>query len=143
MKTNELQGIYAATCEAKGEVPNEGQFKTWKDTLSWCERADLEQALAWYFAENAKFPMPAELKALAGKAMRERIAKSSEKKYLVCFQCPLCGATVSHYFTLAEFRIPICNSPYRCDEQGKRVSRPAQDYCPSDLQITFDERPAA
>jgi len=142
MTKTELRGIYEVCCQAKAFEPNDGQLKIWQQILGWCERKDLVQALAWYFETEIKFPMPAELKALAGKAQRERQARSSEKKYLVCFQCPLCGATVSHYFTLAEFRIPICNSPYRCDEQDKRVSLPAREYCPSDLRITFDERPA-
>ena len=143
MKPTELRGIYEVACQAKGYEANDGQYKIWQQILGWCERKDLEQALAWYFETETKFPMPAELKGLAGRAMWERTAKSSEKRYLVAFQCPMCLAGEAGYFTVNDsIEHRTCNSIYGRDKDGKRYGLPAGELCPADMQIVKDERPA-
>ena len=97
MTTKELTGIYRVACQAKGYDGNEGQFKIWKQILGWCERIDLEKALETYFAGNTAFPMPAELKPLAERARRERMARLSQKEMLAMWRCPDCGAGLSAY----------------------------------------------
>lgn len=142
MTDKRLREIYALACGAKGFEPNESQFKIWKQILGWAEEKDLEQALVWYFTDNLTFPMPAELKALAGRAARERQSRSAEKKYLVGFQCPECGSTEAGYFPNADIERRVCNSPYKI-EGGKRVGRNKEidGDCPVTMQITHDERP--
>ena len=95
MKTSELEEIYVTACRGKGYEPNDGQFKIWKQTLGWCEQADLAQALVWWFTENSEFPMPAELKRLSEKSRRDREAKAAVLHDLITYQCPVCRVTRS------------------------------------------------
>jgi hypothetical protein len=143
MTDKQLRGIYGMACSGKGYDPNEGQFKLWKQLLGWHEEADLAQALLWYFEQNTTFPMPAELKTLAGQAKRAREGNRSVKKYLVMYQCPLCLMTASEWLPMGENPMRICNSIYTLDKDEKRIGLPANDRCPSDLSIGIDERMTA
>jgi hypothetical protein len=108
MTTKQLENLYRTACAGKGYEGNEGQFKIWKQTLQWCEEADLAQALVWYFSDNINFPMPAELKALAGRAMRERTSKLAIKTDLVGWYCPECGIHMSAFLPPGSDTTRVC-----------------------------------
>ena len=151
MTTKQLEKIYQSACQAKGYEPNDGQFKIWKQVLGWFEEADLNAALASWFTDNVTFPMPAELKTLAGHALRQRQAKSATQRYLVVWICLKCNWLMSGYLAQGESADRFCrgkwgpllppNSP-RID--GKR---PEREYlsdgriCGAELYVSTDERP--
>lgn len=125
MTDNQLKEIYRTACYGKGFEPNDGQFKVWKQTLGWCEEADLAQALVWYFQENTSFPMPAELKPLSERARRGRTAKTTGPKDEVRWRCPDCYVTMTGSIDPSDDRPRICrglprNRP-QCDPQGNPI----------------------
>jgi hypothetical protein len=150
MTTKELEGIYATACQAKGFEPNDGQFRIWRQTLGWVDRADLEQALIWYFSENTNFPMPSELKTLAGRAQQARVARTSEARFLVVWLCPVCGFRQSGFLAQnADARrycpshwgplLPI-DAPRVEGKRPERIQLTKGTICGHDLQVVTDER---
>lgn len=122
MTTKELERIYNEACRTKGYTPDDDQFRMWKKQLGWCERADLEVALVEHYATSTQFPMPAELRQLAGKAMRERQAKSAVPKFLMAWKCGDCGYTRVGHITADQSDSQTC-------------------HCGKEMAITLDERP--
>lgn len=150
MKTNELEVIYNQACQTKGFEQTDGQFKTWKQVLGWCERKDLEVAVARYFEKNVNFPMPAELRTLAGEIMRDREAKTSEKRYLVAWRCLVCGFTQSGFLTMSDRGLRYCrgkfgpllpvDAPRVNGERPQRAQLPDGVTCGAELRIVNDDR---
>lgn len=150
MKTSELKGIYETTCQTKGFPPSDGQFKTWKDILGWCERKDLEEAVTRYFTTNLGFPMPAELRALAGQVQRERELQSSAKRYMVMWFCPVCNTTMCGFLTMEDRAMRFCsstfgpllalNAPRVNGERPLREQLPVGTLCGAAMDISNDDR---
>ena len=90
MTDKDLKAVYESACDTKGFEGNAGQFKMWKQVLGWCERVDLQKALETYFAGNAGFPMPADLKPLAERARSERAARASGPEIYTVWECAEC-----------------------------------------------------
>ena len=112
MTTKQLEKLYEMACRGKGYEPNDGQFKLWKQTLGWCEEVDLGQALVWYFSENTAFPMPAELKPLSARSLRERTNKTKDLRWYVTWECPTCGFRMSGFLSEDADLERRCPSPY-------------------------------
>lgn len=150
MRPSELESIYRMACETKGFEPNDGQFGMWKKILGWCERNDLEQALSRWFAAETKFPMPAELRAIATQVQRERIASSSEKRYMVMFRCATCGHSQTGFLLMEDRALRFCRAKWgpllaqdaaRINGQRpQRVQLPEGQTCGAQLQIVMDDR---
>ena len=108
MTDKELRTHYRAACDSKGFVPNEGQFKVWKQVLGWAEEQDLSKALVYYFEAESGFPMPADLKHLIERAKRERLTESTGPKEIVEYECPSCHAPFSTVVDVGDMRPRIC-----------------------------------
>jgi hypothetical protein len=139
MTDTQLRKIYIMVCDGKGYEANDGQFKVWKQTLGWCEEVDLAQAVLWWMADNATFPMPAELKPLVERAKRARLAKASVKTGLVRFYCPDCGIYTCGFLAMDDNRQRICRGNARIE--AKRVS--LVDVCGGVMNIVHDDRLAS
>ena len=119
MTDTQLKELYRTACHGKGFEPNDGQFKVWKQTLGWCEEADLAQALVWYFSDNAAFPMPAELKTLSERARRERVSRAAQKTELVGWFCPECGVHLSGFLDPSDHAPRACKGVPRTGPTGE------------------------
>lgn len=97
MTKTELEKLYRMACDGKGYQPDDGQFKVWKLTLMWAEEKDLAQALVWFFQTEQGFPMPAQLKTLAEKARRERLARAVGDETYTVYVCAECGTRVGSW----------------------------------------------
>ena len=122
MTDKELKEIYKTACSGKGFQPNDSQFKLWKQTLGWCEAADLAKALVYFFQDQPGFPMPADLRHLVERAKRERLMESEGPKELVEYECPQCHAPFSTVVAVGDCRPRICLVvDYRNQLTGCRV----------------------
>jgi len=135
MNDGQLRNVYQTACDAKGYDANEGQFKIWKRLLGWSEMRDLGRAIEMWYEEETNFPMPAQLKPLVDRAVRERSAKSRAKTDLVRWQCPICGGTCAGFIPPDDFAPRTCKSIYgpmlRPDEPCQNRSLPLNDTCGS------------
>jgi hypothetical protein len=139
MKPSELERIYAQACATKGFQPSDGQFKTWKQVLGWCEAGDLAQALIWWWESETDFPMPVELKHLAGRAMRERLARDAEPKDYCHWECPVCGFTMSGFIPPSDIEPRACRSCYAPKGTTPRCL-PMGDMCGAIMEVV-ERRP--
>jgi hypothetical protein len=150
MTEPELRKLYVMVCDGKGYQANDGQFKVWKQTLGWCEEPDLAQGILWWMADNAAFPMPAELKPLAERAKRERLARAGVKRYLVMWQCRVCGHSRTGFLTMEERGARYCSShwgpllaldaPRVNGQRPERVQLPTGSVCGHEMTIVNDDR---
>ena len=108
MKPAEMEDIYRTACSGKGFEPSDGQFKVWKQTLGWCEKRDLSQALIWFFQASKDFPMPADLKPLAEKARLQREMKDASPQEQVEYECPQCHLPFSAVVEAGDTKPRIC-----------------------------------
>lgn len=138
MTDSELRNIYRVACEGKGFVGNEGQFKLWKQTLGWCAEKHLAQAMVWWFEDNQGFPMPADLKPLAERAMREERAGSANANWYFCWVCPCCGVRKGGFYAEDASTERRCTSPY--EPKGKRQGfLPAGQVCGAKMDLFSKE----
>ena len=136
MNLKQMQGIYRMACEGKGYKGNEAQLKLWFLTMGGFEEADVAQGLIWYWETNTAFPMPAELKILAEKARRGR--QSSALGWIVRYQCPQCGVTMTSVRKTEEWSPRACNSRY--GPIGSRIMLPPDEVCGAILDVLEDRR---
>lgn len=148
MTKTQLEELYKVSCAGKGFKPTDGQFKVWTLTLLHLEHADLSQALVWYFSENTNFPMPAELKQLAEKSRRQRLA-AKDNRQRVTFVCPVCRMRVVGFYAPGEDTTVTCRSsdgPWTpgkgCAKLPPCADRTQQPICGAILEIESDERAA-
>ena len=136
MTKRELEQVYKLACDGKGFKPNDGQFKIWQLTLGNLEELDLQQALVWYWADNTNFPMPAELKTLAERSRRARASQTLG--WIVRYQCPVCGMTMTSN-PHTENRPPrTCNSCY--GPIGSGIMLEEGEVCGAILDVLEDRR---
>jgi hypothetical protein len=118
VEDKELREIYADACAAKGYDTDGAQYKTWKEPLLWCDKRDVETALARWWETETQLPMPSQLKPLVDMARKARIARSTQEQWLVGWRCP----SPDHYFSMCGFVADsdrrtrycrICNGPMK------------------------------
>jgi hypothetical protein len=132
MTEAQLKNLYKVACDGKGFVGNDGQFKVWKQTLGWTEEKDLAKALVWWFTAETDFPMPALLKPLIERSRRERIAKASQRRFHVRWQCTTC------HYTMQGFLAEDTNLERYCQSIPQREYT-LGEICGGNMEVIYRE----
>ncbi len=126
MKPSEMKTIYQESCRtaANRPVPDEAQEKIWRQIMIGFDPADLRGGLAIWWQTEKYLPMPAELKPLAERARRERMAKAQEKQDLVGWTCPECGIHASGFISPTDHEPRVCRGVAKGSPQLDEWGRP-------------------
>jgi hypothetical protein len=148
MTKTDLKELYQVACDGKGRKADDGQLRVWVLTLLHLDKADLSQALVWYFTENSDFPMPAQLKPLAERARRNRFTAGNQKGR-VAWMCPTCKTRTVGFLAPGAETLRTCHSSYGPCDPVRKIYSPSlpcdangqAQLCGAILDVESDVRP--
>ena len=137
MRPQELRDLYTRCCDAKNYLPNKGQLNEWNQQLGHMDLADLTCAIDEWFDNNAKFPMPSDLRPLALRYQALRTKRIDPTRRLVRWQCESCEATICGF--------PSANTNLDQHCQKRVNGRATQDgfpICAGRMKVIYQENAA-